>query len=65
MRPATFQSSVALVASSLSAIGFAALLVACGGSDDDSQERQAALVLQGKQVFRYDTFGDEAQWTDL
>ncbi len=25
----------------------------------------AALVAQGKQIFRHDTFGDEAKWTDL
>jgi mono/diheme cytochrome c family protein len=27
--------------------------------------RDAALVAKGKQIFRYDTFGDEAKWTDL
>jgi mono/diheme cytochrome c family protein len=36
-------------------------LVACGGSDDHDD---AALVAQGKQIFRFDTFGDEAKWTD-
>jgi mono/diheme cytochrome c family protein len=41
----------------------AAQLLACGGSPDGAAE-QAALVAQGKQVFRFDTFGDEAQWTD-
>ncbi|MEO8523494.1 MAG: c-type cytochrome [Caldimonas sp.] len=40
-------------------------LGACGGrSDDISAADQAALVAQGKQIFRFDTFGDEAQWTD-
>jgi len=43
------------------AAGFAA--VSCGGSDD-SDAQHAALVEQGKQTFRYDTFGDEVQWTD-
>jgi len=38
----------------------ASTLVACGGSDDDND----ALVTQGKQIFRFDTFGDEAKWTD-
>lgn len=44
----------------------AAAVSACGGSDDglDSAAAQAALVAQGQQIFRYDTFGDEAQWTD-
>ena len=27
-------------------------------------EGQAALVAQGRQIFRFDTFGDETQWTD-
>jgi mono/diheme cytochrome c family protein len=40
----------------------AAVGSACGG--DDSAAEQAALVAQGQQVFRFDTFGDETQWTD-
>lgn len=40
-----------------------AVVSACGGSDDPDAQ-QAALVEQGKQIFRFDTFGDEAQWTD-
>jgi len=45
----------------------AALAVAsCGGSthDDDAASANAALVAQGKDIFRSDTFGDEAFWTD-
>lgn len=42
----------------------ASLLAACGGSSDDAASAQAALVAQGKQIFRFDTFGDEAKWTD-
>ena len=39
----------------------AALLSACGNySNRDDQ----ALLAQGKQIFRFDTFGDETQWTD-
>ena len=38
----------------------AALVSACGGSSDDG----AAMAAQGQQIFRFDTFGDEAQWTD-
>ena len=41
-----------------------ALLSACGSDSDDSAAEQAALVEQGKQIFRFDTFGDETQWTD-
>jgi hypothetical protein len=45
------------------AIGAAtAALIACGGSSDSPDT--AALAAQGKQIFRFDTFGDEAQWTD-
>jgi len=45
------------------AIAAAVAAVACGGSDD-ADAQHAAMVEQGKQTFRYDTFGDEAQWTD-
>ncbi|MBT9455060.1 MAG: c-type cytochrome [Burkholderiaceae bacterium] len=38
---------------------------ACGGADDRADaDAQAALVAQGQQIFRHDTFGDEVQWTD-
>ncbi|HET9207386.1 MAG TPA: hypothetical protein VFO28_14185, partial [Burkholderiaceae bacterium] len=52
-----------LVGALLAALGLAA---ACGGSDDDDDAaaRHAALVAEGQQVFRFDTFGDEAKWTD-
>jgi len=39
-------------------------LTACGGTDDDSAAQQAALVARGRQIFRFETFGDEAKWTD-
>ncbi len=56
-------SSALLLATS---VGIAvAILAACGGSSvESSAEQAAALVEQGKQIFRYDTFGDEVQWTD-
>jgi len=43
-----------------------AVLAACGGGDHhrpppDSDDKLAAV---GKQVFRFDTFGDEVKWTD-
>jgi cytochrome c5 len=41
----------------------AAVISACGGNDDSAAE-QAALVAQGQHIFRFDTFGDETQWTD-
>ncbi len=41
------------------------LLSACGGgSGPATPTLDPALVAQGKQIFRDDTFGDEAQWTD-
>jgi cytochrome c5/mono/diheme cytochrome c family protein len=53
----------------LSAVPFvAALAVAsCGGAthNDDAANANAALVAQGKIIFRSDTFGDEAFWTDV
>jgi len=41
-------------------------LGACNSSNDDARDvnLDPALVEQGKQVFRFDTFGDEAKWTD-
>jgi mono/diheme cytochrome c family protein len=38
-------------------------LVSCGGSDNSSTQNTATLE-QGKQTFRYETFGDEVKWTD-
>jgi hypothetical protein len=32
--------------------------------DPDDAPAGAALVAQGKQIFRFDTFGDETKWTD-
>ncbi len=41
------------------------LLSACGGSDGTTTPTlDPQLVAQGKEIFRQDTFGDEAQWTD-
>ncbi len=54
-----------LGAAVIAAATASAMLLACGGSDSDTDAAdQAALVEQGRQVFRYDTFGDEVQWTD-
>jgi mono/diheme cytochrome c family protein len=46
-----------------------ALLVFACGDDDGTGPRgrrplDPQLVAQGKEIFRYDTFGDEAYWTD-
>ncbi len=37
-----------------------ASVAACGGSGKSS----SALVAEGRQTFRFDTFGDETKWTD-
>lgn len=45
----------------------AAALVACGGGraeDEPVASFSPKLLEQGRQTFRYDTFGDEAKWTD-
>ncbi|MBK0394703.1 c-type cytochrome [Ramlibacter algicola] len=39
-------------------------LWSCGGSDDPAAPLDPKLLAEGRQVFRFDTFGDEAQWTD-
>ena len=42
-----------------------ASIAACGSDyPDNSSTGQAALVAQGQQIFRFDTFGDETKWTD-
>ena len=69
--PVSFRPPCLLLAAALA--GTAALLGACGGGVDDASEQEAALarqhqarlVNQGQQIFRFDTFGDERQWTDL
>ncbi|NCT82824.1 MAG: c-type cytochrome [Comamonadaceae bacterium] len=51
---------------STGALAAAAALVACGGSgtDDAAPPADASTLAQGRQTFRYDSFGDEAKWTD-
>ncbi|MGJ7917698.1 c-type cytochrome [Massilia sp. LXY-6] len=43
-----------------------AVLAACGGSNHHPPppESDAALIAKGKEVFRFNTYGDEAKWTD-
>ena len=51
----------------LLAIPLVAALAAagCGGSThNDAASNSADLAAQGKEIFRSDTFGDEAFWTD-
>ena len=53
----------ALAQGSFAAIAMA-LLAGCGGGAGSAADDQAALVSQGKQIFRFDTFGDESLWSD-
>jgi hypothetical protein len=48
------------------AVGVIAVVAtACGSDDDDdAAARQQAMIEEGKQIFRFDTFGDETKWTD-
>lgn len=46
-------------------IGMAVLMTACGNNSSSSNSTtNASLVAEGKQTFRFDTFGDETKWTD-
>ncbi|MDB5933765.1 MAG: putative lipoprotein [Massilia sp.] len=46
--------------------GLMILLASCGGSGHAPAPApdDPAMIEQGKQIFRFDTFGDEAQWSD-
>lgn len=55
-------SRAILTSSTIAAV--VTLLAACGGSSDNSAVEQAALIAEGQQIFRFDTFGDETKWTD-
>ena len=57
------QSPVRLARTAILTVA-AATLAACGGGDGSQAIDQAAIVAQGKQIFRFDTFGDESLWTD-
>jgi hypothetical protein len=61
----------------LAALATAAFSVGCGGSSNDDElaaqqateqsrqsGQQTALAAQGRHIFRFETFGDEAKWTD-
>lgn len=60
---ATIAAAAALTAGCGGGGGGGGAVVVTGGATGPAAE-QAALVAQGKQIFRFDTFGDEAHWTD-
>lgn len=41
-----------------------AALSACGGDSGPGEDLDPELVAQGKEIFRFDTFGDDSFWTD-
>jgi hypothetical protein len=43
---------------------FAAGLAACGSDGKNDGKSDADLIAEGKETFRFDTFGDETKWTD-
>ena len=62
---ATTPTRLLLVTGTISAA--VAMATACGGDSGSTAVAgpdKAALVAQGKDIFRFDTFGDETQWTD-
>lgn len=54
------------LAAILAAGAVAVLVTACGGGSEQpaSSATDPALVAQGQQIFRFDTFGDESLWSD-
>jgi mono/diheme cytochrome c family protein len=53
-------------AAALAGCGLVALMVACGEDNGTTGPRppDPDLVAEGKDIFRFDTFGDETFWTD-
>ena len=61
------RARVALGTAGVLAVAVTALLVACNNDNTgptDSTQLDPALVAQGKDIFRFNTFGDETFWTD-
>ena len=54
----------AFLARGLTAVAATSLLMACGDGSSTVSQDDPALVAQGQKIFRFDTFGDDAQWTD-
>jgi len=46
------------------AVGTIGLVAGCDDDDGGPAEPSPQLIAEGKQIFRFDTFGDETFWTD-
>ena len=58
------KGKLVLVASFVLALAGAAGLQSCEGEGPLAPDIDPVLAEEGKQIFRYDTFGDEKYWTD-
>ena len=64
--PASDSSACMLASRFLGGVA-AVLAAACGGGGAEPPQTATAdlaVIAEGKQIFRFDTFGDESQWTD-
>src|SRR5690349_11984491 len=66
MTGSTFRRALipALIGSSLLAVGVGCGTMATDGMAGNDDDHSPSLVADGKQVFRFETFGDEQLWTD-
>ncbi|HZI27993.1 MAG TPA: c-type cytochrome [Gemmatimonadaceae bacterium] len=63
----TRRRSYGAILMSISAALSIAMLMSCDSDESagpDGEELDPALVAEGKEIFRFDTFGDEQFWTD-
>jgi cytochrome c5 len=49
---------------SLGTVALAATSCGHGGSTNNDSSPDPAVIAQGREIFRFDTFGDETQWSD-
>jgi cytochrome c553 len=63
MRPSIRSRYLAYTATFLLASGAVSVL-SCDGGPTAPRDDDPAVIAQGKEIFRFDTFGDEKYWTD-
>jgi hypothetical protein len=52
------------ISATIATVGAIVLTAGCGNDSSTPASNDPALVAQGQQIFRFDTFGDETKWTD-